>query len=130
MLKVFNKAALTRKQRFTKAIFFGCLATVLITGLNIVLIKVFDLYISFLYLLVGVGIGYCIQYFGKGVQIQFSLLAVGLTLFVILISDAIAYDFAFKDLIYDLTSYGISSLWGLGYRIAGLYLAYRYARVV
>ena len=53
MFKAFNKPALTRRQRFTRAILFGSLATFLITILNIVLIKAFHLYFVILYVAIG-----------------------------------------------------------------------------
>ncbi|MDO4378734.1 MAG: hypothetical protein Q4C64_06255 [Erysipelotrichia bacterium] len=130
MLKVFNKNALTRKQRFSKAILFGCLATLLAVVLNLILIKVFYVYFSILYLAIGLGIGYCIQYFGRGVQIQFSLLAAGLTLLTIIICDLTAFNFDVRSILTSLTSYGLDSLIDLAYRIVGIYLAFRYARVV
>lgn len=129
MFKAFNKPALTRRQRFTKAIIFGSLITLLITIVNIVLIKVFHLYFVILYLPIGLAIGNAIQYFGKGVQIQFSILAAALTVLCILVCDMVAFGF---DISYYLTSYtgGYDTLFAIGYRVAAVYFAYNSARVV
>lgn len=129
MLKVFNKPALTRRQRFTKAILSGSLFTLLAIVLNIVLIKVFHLYFVILYLAIGLGVGYVIQHFGKGVQVQFSILAAGLTAVCIIICDLVAYDFNLFSLLSSFTD-SYNTLFALGYRIAGVYLAYSNARVV
>ena len=130
MLHVFNKQALTKKQRFSKAIVFGVLATIIAVILELVLIKVFHVFFDITYLLIGFGIGYAIQYFGKGVQVQFSILAVVLTLIVILLCDLIVYDFDLSYVLANIASNGTDSLFSLAYRIFALYLAYRYARVV
>ncbi|MGI6608584.1 MAG: hypothetical protein ACOX1F_06415 [Erysipelotrichaceae bacterium] len=129
MFKAFNKPALTRRQRFTKAVVFGGLFTLLVTILNIILIKVLHLHFDILYLAIGFGIGYVIQYFGKGVQIQFSILAAVLTAVCILICDLVAFDFNIPYYLSIFTS-GYDTLFALGYRIAGVYFAYRNARVV
>ena len=129
MFKAFNKPALTRRQRFTRAIIFGSLITLLVTVLNIVLIKVFYLYFIILYLPIGLAIGNVIQYFGKGVQIQFSILAAALTILSILVCDMVAFDF---NVAHYLSSYtGVyDTLFALGYRVAAVYFAYNSARVV
>ncbi|MDI9541023.1 MAG: hypothetical protein QM204_06085 [Bacillota bacterium] len=129
MFKAFNKPALTRRQRFTRAILFGSLATFLITILNIVLIKAFHLYFVILYVAIGWVIGNAIQYFGKGVQIQFSILAAVLTAVCILICDLVAYDFNIAFYLSSFTG-GYDTIFELGYRVAGVYLAYVNARVV
>ncbi len=130
MLQIFNKKALTRKQRFSRALLFGLLATLLAILIEYILIKVFHVYFSILFLAIGLGIGYCIQYFGKGVQIQFSLLASILTFIVILVSDLIAFGFDFTSILANISQYGSDSLFELAYRIGSIILAYRYARVV
>ncbi len=129
MFKAFNKPALTRRQRFTRAILFGSLFTLLITILNVILIKVFHLYFVILYLPIGLAIGNVIQYFGKGVQIQFSILAAVLTAACILFCDMVAYDF---NITYYLSTFtgGYDTLFDIGYRVAAGYFAYSSARVV
>ena len=127
-MKVFNTRALTRKQRFTKALLTGiaCAAAAII--ILYILFNVFGLYMSLLYVAVGFGIGMAIQYFGRGVQIQFSLLAAGLTLAVIVIVDLLTI--GLDNAMAYLTQFGLDSLWEIGYRAAAIYLAYRYSRVV
>ncbi len=129
MFKAFNKPALTRRQRFTRALIFGSLFTILMTVLNVVLIKVFHLYFVILYLPIGLVIGNVIQYFGKGVQIQFSILAAVFTVVCILVCDMVAYNF---DMAYYLSTFtgGYDTLFDIGYRVAAVYFAYSSARVV
>ncbi len=129
MFKAFNKPALTRRQRFTRAILFGSLFTLLITIVNIILIKVFHLYFVILYLPIGLAIGNIIQYFGKGVQIQFSILAAVLTAVCILVCDLVAFNF---DIGFYLSTFtgGYDTLFDIGYRVAAVYFAYSSARVV
>ena len=130
MFEVFNKPALTRRQRFIRAIISGCLFTLLVTILNLILIKVYYLYFVILYLAIGLCIGYVIQYFGKGVQIQFSILAAILATACILVCDLVAYDFNLTYLLRTFTVGGSEVLFSIGYRVVGIYLAYSNARVV
>ena len=127
-MKVFNTRALTRKQRFSKALLVGIGCAVIAAGILILMAYQFGLYMSLLFVAVGFGIGMAIQYFGRGVQVQFSLLAAGLTLAVIAVVDY--FCFGITGTLEILTQDGINSLWEIGYRAAALYLAYRYARVV
>ena len=127
-MKVFNTRALTRKQRFTKALLVGTACALAAIAVLILVWHQFGPYMSLLYIPVGFGIAMAIQNFGRGVQIQFSLLSVFLTLAVIVIVDL--YAFGVEGILEILTQYGIDSLWEIGYRAVALYLAYRYARVV
>ncbi len=127
-MKVFNTRALTRKQRFTKALLIGGGCTLAAALILILLTYQFGFHMSILYVAVGFGIAMAIQHFGRGVQVQFSLLAAGLTLAVIVIVDLFA--FGVEGIMEILTQYGIDSLWEIGYRAAALYLAYRYSRVI
>ena len=128
-MKIFNKAALTRKQRFSRAVLVGCGCALLAIGIILLLGLQFSLYLSLLYMAVGFGIGYAIQYFGKGVQIQFSLLAAGLTIAVMLVCDWVLLGGP-VNIISALTEYGLNSLWEIAYRVVAIFLAYRYSRVV
>lgn len=127
-MKVFNTRALTRKQRFSKALLIGGACAVGAIILLVLLANQFGLYMSLLYVPVGFGIGMAIQYFGRGVQVQFSLLAAGLTLAVIVVVDLLTI--GLDNAMAYLTQFGLDSLWEIGYRAAALYLAYRYSRVI
>jgi len=128
MLKVYNKTALTRHERFTKALLFGGAAALAAIAIDAILLKVFNVFFPVIYIGFGYGIGYAIQYFGHGVQIRFSILAAVLTAVTMLTCDLIAYPP--NVLLSELTAYGIDSLLMWGYRAVGLYLAWRYARII
>lgn len=128
MLKVYNKTALTRQERMKNALLFGILAAAVCVGIQMLLIHVFTVYFDVIYVGFGLGIGYAIQYFGHGVQKRFSVLAVILTLIAILICDLSAYPAS--SLVYLLTKMGFDSLLSVIYRVAGLVLAWRYARII
>ena len=90
-MKVYNKTALTRNERFIKAIIYGTLATIIIAigyGLIFNFAKIPFMF-SMTYILIGYAIGYVIQIKGKGVHLRFSILAVILTLIAFLFGDLI-----------------------------------------
>lgn len=124
MFKIYNSKAISRTERFTNAIFVGVLASLLCIGVTF-LMNYLE-YFTIVYVGYGLIIGYAIQYFGKGVHLQFSLLSIGLTAFVIIFSDLLFLGFNFSGLIPFL----LNDLSGIIYRAIGLYLAFRYARLV
>ncbi len=128
MLKIYNRQALTRQQRMVMALIFGALACLVCVGIHLILTHVYKLYIELVYIGFGFLIGYAIRYFGHGVQVQFSILAVVLTLVTITVCDLLVYPFSSVMII--LTQYGISSLISVGYRIVACVLAWRFARIV
>ena len=73
-------------------------------------------------------ISWLIRRYGRGVQIQFSLLAVGLTARVIIITDLLT--FRNLQMILLLFTNGASGLWNIGYRAVALILAFQNARVM
>ena len=129
MLKVFNTPALTRRQRFGRALAAGSAAALAGVGLLVLIMEVFGFHTSLLYIAIGFGIGYAIQYFGRGVQLQFSLLAAGLTAAVMLVGDLLWYGSP-AAILAVFTQFGTDSLLELAYRLVAGYLAFRYARVV
>ena len=129
MFKIYNKQALTRQQRFSNACVVGVGASILCVVLFMALLLFLKIYSPLLLLPMGFLIGYVIQRFGKGVQIQFSLLALGLTLAVIFACDMLAYG-SVQLLLSDLLEFGQYSILQLIYRAGACYLAYSNARVV
>ena len=145
MFQVFNKRALTRNQRFVRAVLFGALASVgLCVGYGLISSL---LSIEFSYAFVGIGylIGLTIQKMGRGVQIHFSVLAAVLAVLTFVFADLIAwfgfgvfssFDFlvfglkAWASMMLDFTSGGISGLISLVFRGFGVIAAYQNARIV
>ena len=125
MLKVFNKAALTRKQRFSRALLVGCVVMAVLTAIMALIILHYGIYIEIALVGIGFCIGYAIQYYGKGVQIQFSILAAVLTVASILICDFCAYGG-----IGGILQMISLDIFGIIIRVAAVVLAYRYARIL
>jgi len=123
MFELFKKPALTRKQRFNKAIIVGVATSILCAILKIFIALFFGFNLSILYLAIGVAIGMAIQRFGKGVQIQFSILAAALTLTVIIICDAVTLG-------VDGIKYMVTSLYDIAMRIGAVYAAFYFARIL
>ena len=129
MFKIYNTKALTRQQRFKNAVVVGAAAFVLFLVIWFVILKVFGVYFPLLYVAFGYGMGYAIQKFGKGVQMQFSILSVGLMLVLILICDMMAFGSVGR-LLQLFAEAGTTALFELGYRALALYFAFINARVI
>ena len=127
MFKIYNKNAITRKQRLQNAIVCGSIAAVLCTVVLVVVFGMLGVYVPLLYVARGYVISWAIRKFGHGVQIQFSILAVVLTAAVIVITDFTI--FGSIQNILSLYSGGINALWNIGYRAAALILAFQNARI-
>lgn len=128
MLKIYNSYAVTRKQRFTNALVTGIPAALLCIAVFWVVSNIIGVYMPVLFIPAGYLISYVIQRFGKGVQIQFSILAVALTAAVIIIGDLTT--FRNIQMILLLFNNGVSGLWNIGYRVVALVLAFHNARII
>lgn len=142
MLKVFNSHAISRNQRFTKAILWG-VPTALIIGIAYGIISyILPFEFSIVYIGIGYLIGYVIKNKGRGVHLRFSILATGLTILAILIGDVLTFFgpdafgsidnviFAFSTTFMFWLSVNFGSLLGLLFRVAGVYFAYINSRIV
>ena len=141
MLKVFNTSILTSKQRFSNALLYGVLSSILMLVVYVFVQRRLPFEIFYLYLGFGYLIGMVIQKTGHGVQPKFSILAAVLCFLIILIGDLLVYfpDILsylqyFPEMITEL--FGIylamdyTSVFALACRIAAIVAAYYYARVV
>ena len=128
MLKIYNRNAITRGQRMNNAILFGTAAVIVCCIILWVVSNVIGVYMPVLFIPAAYLISWLIRRYGRGVQLQFSLLAVGLTALVIIITDL----FTFHNLqtILLLFTNGTSGLWNIGYRAVALILAFQNARVM
>jgi hypothetical protein len=142
MLKVFNSHAISRNQRFTKAIIWG-IPTALIIGVVYGIISfVSPFEFSIVYIGIGYLIGYVIKNKGRGVHLRFSILAAGLTILAILIGDVLAFFgpnafssidnvfFAFSTTLMFWLSVNFGTLLGLLFRVAGVYFAFIKSRII
>ena len=128
-MKIYNTNALTRKQRFQNAAVVGAAAFVVFLAIWMVVLKVIGVYFPLLYVAFGFGMGYLIQRFGKGVQIQFSILSAGLMLVLLLICDLMTFG-SVTHLIKLFAEAGITALFEIGYRVLAVYFAFINARVI
>ncbi len=128
MLKIYNRNAITRGQRMNNAILFGTAAAIVCCIILWVVSNIIGVYMPVLFIPAAYLISWLIRRYGRGVQLQFSLLAVGLTALVIIITDL----FTFHNLqtILLLFTNGTSGLWNIGYRAVALILAFQNARVM
>ena len=130
MFKIYNSSAITRKQRFSNAIVVGLATAALCTLAFVLLFRLFSVYFGILFVAMGFAIGWMIQHYGKGVQIQFSILAVVLTLIAIFVSDMFIFGGNFAAILAFLASSGTGSLWQIGYRIFACIMAFQNARII
>ena len=128
MLKIYNSNAITRQQRMNNAILFGVGASLVCAIILWVVSNVIGVYMPVLFIPAAYLISWLIRRYGRGVQIQFSLLAVGLTARVIIITDLLT--FRNLQMILLLFTNGASGLWNIGYRAVALILAFQNARVM
>ena len=138
MYKIYNKSAITRQERFLNALIYGTTATIILTLVYGFIAHIASFEFSVVYLAIGYAIGYVIQRFGRGVQIQFSILAALLAGICFVLGDIISligFDFrywlrAFFFLMELYLSTNINSLLSLAFRIGGIYFAFKNARIV
>lgn len=122
MFDLFKRPALTRKQRFEKAIIVSITVALVGSLLRIAIFKYMNFDSGLLYIALGWLIGYSIQFFGKGVQIQFSILAAVLTALSIFVCDLLLYN-GIQSLIIVY-----SSIYVVIYRLLAIYVAFYFAR--
>ncbi len=140
-MKIYNKSAITRQERFQNAVIAGVLSTlVCLIGYGFVS-SILRIEFSIVYLGIGYFVGEMIRKYGRGVQPQFSILAAVLVSICFIFGDMITifgFDILFNPLHWftgiqvvfmQLLSTNISSLLSLLFRIGGVYFAYNNARI-
>ncbi len=130
MFQIYNKQAITRKQRFQNALIVGILTAAVCVLVFTGIFHFFRVYFGILFIVMGYAISFMIQRYGKGVQIQFAILSVVLTLLAIFVSDMIIYNGNISALLMILSWSGVDALWQIGYRILALITAYQNARII
>ena len=91
MYKVSNTRAITRKQLFQRALLYAVPASIVIGILAGYINRLLPLEFEIIYIGVGYLIGEIVKETGHGIQIQFAVLAVVLTLLAYLIGDLLCY---------------------------------------
>lgn len=139
MLQIFNKRAITKKQRFIRALVIGTVTSISLAIITAFLTNLLRVQVSVIYLAIGYVIALVIKKQGRGVQVSFSLLGGSLTLLAILLTDMLVVtnfnlipqlSSAFLFVLNRWLSTNINSLIGLGFRIFSVYYAYMNSRIV
>ncbi|MBE6114108.1 MAG: hypothetical protein E7191_03415 [Erysipelotrichaceae bacterium] len=139
-MKIYNKSALTRNQRFVKAVLYGIPATLVIAIVLGFLLNIMPIQFEIMFLGVGYAIGYVIRTYGRGVQTRFSILGAVLCAVAIILADAMAIGGIWGMLnpylwMISVMNYfsSLTSLWGilgLVFRIGAVATAYEQSRIV
>ena len=137
MFNISNTRAISRHQCFQKALLFAFPAALLI-GIAFGYINRFlPLDFQILYVIVGYLIGEIVKETGHGIQIQFAVLAVVLTLLAYLIGDLLCYygiSVFFSSALFSaagsIVSYVATDIFGILFRLSGLYMAYLRSRII
>lgn len=143
MLKIYNKQALTRNERFIRAVVYGVGATAGLTVLYGILSALLRIEFSVVYLAFGYAIGTVIRKLGRGVQVRFSVLAAVLAAICFVLGDMISmvgfsvftngfgfFFLVFRVALQSLLGTSMNALLALLFRIGGIALAYSSARFV
>ncbi len=145
MFQVFNKGALTRNQRFARAVVFGTLASLSLCLVYGLISSSMRIEFSYAFVLMGYLIGLAIQKIGRGVQVQFSILGAVLAALTFVFADLIAWygfsvftslDFlmfglrSWLNVMMNFTAGGVSGLLSLLFRGFGVIVAYQNSRIV
>jgi cytochrome c biogenesis protein CcdA len=142
MLKVFNSHAISRNQRFTKAVLWGVPSSLLLGVVYGIVSFISPFEFSIVYIAIGYLIGYVIKTKGRGVHLRFSILAAVLAIIAILIGDVFSFFgteafesignliYAFSTTFMFWLSVDFGSLLGLLFRAAGVYFAFTNSRIV
>ena len=139
MLKVFNSRAITRKQRFIRALIAGLIVSISLAFATAFVSISLRVQFSIIYLGIGYLVAMVIRKQGRGVQLTFSILGALLTFLSILLADMLIvtnfnlfgqFTNAFLFVIRTWLGTNINSLIGLGFRIFSIYYAYINSRIV
>lgn len=141
-MKIYNSHALTKHQRFLKAIAYGVPAALVAAIAYGLISRALRIEFSLVYLGIGYFIGYVIRTYGRGVQPRFSFLGAGLAVVAILLGDMISifglpafyslanFTYALTYVLRTLVSTNINSLLRLLFRAGAVYFAYTYSRTI
>ncbi len=142
MYTIYNKRALTRNERFIKALIYGGLATLGMALVYGIVSSITPFEFSIVYVLFGYGIGYVIRTMGRGVQPRFSVLGAVLAILCFLVGDLLSmYGMGLllhpivliQGIFFIIPSYlsaNLNSILGLAFRAYGVYAAYISSRIV
>ena len=144
MLKIYNKQAITKNQRFTNALIYAIPASIAVGLLYGIIARVAMFEFSIVFLGIGYFIGYVIQTKGRGVQNRFSILGAVLAIVCFILADLIAMGgfgvfSSLEVLLLSIENWGRYMLYSLnsfkgvlsvGFRVFGVIAAYQNSRIV
>lgn len=142
MLQVFNKQALTRNQRFQRAILAGTLTSLCFALVYGIISSNMRIEFSYAFIAMGYGIGWAIRTYGRGVQVKFSVLGAVCALVSFILADLIAiggfdiftnfslFSQVFRIEFMRLSALNMNSMLSVLFRALGVYIAYTNSRIV
>ncbi len=137
-MQVFNSRAVTRQQRFVRAIIFGSIAAIGLAIIYGIISSLTRFEFSVVYVGIGYLIGMVISKYGRGVQVQFSVLAAVLAVISFILGDIISmfgisvlwtpylWGFGLQAIFYAL--FAPTGVISLAFRVFGVFYAYKCAR--
>ncbi|MGN1398694.1 MAG: hypothetical protein ACI4WG_01680 [Erysipelotrichaceae bacterium] len=130
MLNIFNKTAITRNQRFQKALILSIGLTVIFLLAFILIVNLFHFLPRLLYFAAAFCIAYVVSNYGRGVQLRFSVLAAVCVLVLIVVCDLYIVGFDFGYFLSDHLSFDFSTISLDLIEIFSIYYAFTNSRVV
>jgi len=142
MYTIFNTPALSSRQRFIRAIIVSIPTAIVFVLAYGLLYNTLRIVISIAFILMGYGLGYVIQKAGRGVKQYFSIYGAVLCAITFILADlssVLPFQYWLNPQLFGegiqivLTYYlktDINSLLDIAFRAYGVYLAYKYARVI
>ena len=130
MLNVFNKTAITRNQRFKKALDLSISLTLVFLIAFVLIVNLFHFFPRLLYFAAAFCIAYVISNYGRGVQLRFSILGALCVFVLILVCDLYIVGFDFGYFLADHLSFDFSAISLDLIEIFSIYYAFVNSRVV
>ena len=142
MYTIFNTPALSSRQRFIRALIVSIPTAIVFVLAYGLLYNTLRIVISIAFILMGYGLGYVIQKAGRGVKQYFSIYGAVLCTITFILADlssVLPFQYWLNPQLFSegfqivLTYYlktDINSLLDIAFRAYGVYLAYKYARVI
>lgn len=140
-MNIYNLHTRNNSRRFWKSALYGLITGIACAVLFSEFVKLTHITFMFFYLLSGYAIAYSIQKAGGGLNVTYSYLGAGLTIFSLLLTHLFimfGYDIltmpqtwlpCLEQMLKSLFSYSGNSIITLGFMAAGTYIAYHYSNI-
>ncbi len=144
-MQIYNARNIDRNSRFIIAMIVGFICALGLGFFYGAIKQILPIEMEIFYILIGYAIAYIVRYFGRGVTLKFAVLGAILCVIAIIVGDVVGgYGLSTGLRILITPSYWsrvfmslivsrLSTIWGLlalVFRIAGVYTAYMYSRIL